>query len=242
MGFSIVPFLVAIVALFPGMLGHRAFRLKAITRSQAVILYAYSMVMLSWASGVGAIAYFGLLVSKDFQTWFPGLWVPLLPIVLVAAPLFFRSVRAAIAAVSRVTPTHWFAYFQSLRITALGTAIKTHLGLFPEVVEYLVGVPDLLFGFSALWVAAVLKRGGLSRKFWIAWNLVGFAIIVPIGCIVINLSLPGPFQMYPEPPTFLVAFEFPMSLAPTAVVPWLVVANLWAATQWKNNHKPKPES
>ncbi|MEL6107939.1 MAG: hypothetical protein AAFU85_18090 [Planctomycetota bacterium] len=239
MGLSIVPLLVIAVTLFPSALAYRALRNRVITGNQALILYAYSLGMLAWATAIGTAASFGFLVTDEFLSLVPGIWLPLVPIAIVSVPLLFRFVREPLIAVSRATPTHWFASFQALRVTAIGTAIKSYLGLFPEMVEYLVGVPDLLFGASAFWMAAKLKQGQVSRSMWVAWNLIGFAIIIPIGCIVINLSLPGPLQLFAEPPTFLVAFEFPMSLAPTAVVPWFVAANLWGAMQWPEESKPR---
>ena len=66
----------------------------------------------------------------------------------------------------------------------------------------------------------------MSDRFWVYWNGLGVAIILVIGTVVINMSLPGPFQVFATPPTFLVAFEFPLALAPTAAVPLLVMYNL----------------
>ncbi len=76
------------------------------------------------------------------------------------------------------TPWHWFAYFHGLRIAALGTAYKTLIGEFPVYFEIFVGIPDLLFGVSAFWIARKAKHGKISKKGFLFWNLLG-ALVNP---------------------------------------------------------------
>ena len=73
-----------------------------------------------------------------------------------------------------------------------------------------------------------MKKRLVSRKFWFAWHAIGAGIILVLGMVVINMSLPGAFQVWAEPPTFEVAMQFPMALAPSMIVPLLVTGNLWA--------------
>lgn len=71
------------------------------------------------------------------------------------------------------TPLHWLVYFQALRISAVGTAFETVRGTFPESFELFVGVPDLLFGLSALYIGRRAQQGAIARRNVAVWNLVG---------------------------------------------------------------------
>ena len=225
---STIPFLVAAVIVFPTFVGIKAAQTGAIARSERRILFAYSVVMLVWVAFASVAGDRGWWVSESVQAILPGLWLPLVPVAVVMLPLLLPSVRNVVVRSGHALPWRWFAASQALRIAAIGTAIKTYRGEFPETVELLMGLPDLLFGISALWIFGLASRRRLSKRLWIVWNAIGFAIIVPFGMIVINMSLPGPFTVFTGSPSFLVALEFPLSLAPTAIVPWLVVFNQWA--------------
>jgi hypothetical protein len=82
-------------------------------------------------------------------------------------------------------------------------------------------------------VAARLRKGRFSDRMWMAWNLAGAGIVLVIGMAEINMRLPGPLQVFDEMPIFVVAYDFPLVLAPTVVVPLQEAANLWAlANVW----------
>ena len=54
---------------------------------------------------------------------FPGLWLQVHTVAAVVTPIIlFDGVRRGMRRIVDVTPWHWFAYFQGLRIAALGTA------------------------------------------------------------------------------------------------------------------------
>ena len=112
-----------------------------------------------------------------------------------------------------------------MRIAALGTLYKTFMGAFPLHVELGIGVTDLCFGFSALYIAHRLREKRLSYRALAIWNLIGAAIIIIPAGILIQMGLPGPMKVFSIPPTTEVMFEFPLVLAPTIVVPLLVVMN-----------------
>jgi CheY-like chemotaxis protein len=115
-------------------------------------------------------------------------------------------------------------------IVAIGTIIKAVAGQFPAYFAFLVGAPDLLFGLSALilgWQASVRN---LSQRFLIAWNLIGVAVILPAAPLI-QLGLPGPIQIFTSEPTAEKLFDFPMVLAPSIIVPTLVLLNL--VTAWR---------
>ena len=229
MKFSLLPVLLFIQVGFLALMGHHAFRRNVISRSELMALYGLMVLLSGWCVVGGYLAYTGVYTSQNFLNALPGLWLPLVPVALAILPIVsIPMLRTGILKSAQATPRQWFAYLQALRISALGTAIKTLQGEFPVAFEVFVGIPDLLFGISALWIAYALKRGRLSDRAWIIWNAVGAAIILIGGLIVINMSLPGPFATFSEPPTFLVAFEFPLALAPTATVPLFVAYNALA--------------
>ena len=237
MKFSLLPVLLFFQVGFLALMGHYAFKKNIIKRGELIALYGLMVLLSGWCVASGYLAYAGVYTSEHFLNALPGLWLPLVPVALAILPLVSIPVlRSGILKSAQATPRPWFAYLQALRISALGTAIKTMQGEFPVAFEVFVGIPDLLFGISALWVAHALKRGRLSDRSWIVWNAVGAAIILISGLIVINMSLPGPFAVFSEPPTFLVAFEFPLALAPTATVPLFVAYNalaiIGAIRQW----------
>ncbi|MEM9367231.1 MAG: hypothetical protein AAGD07_14665 [Planctomycetota bacterium] len=223
-----IPFLIVVVVGFPLLVGRYAARSKAISMEEQRVLNAYGILMILWLAFAAIAGHQGWWLQDRFLAALPGLWLPLIPVAIVTIPLFVLSIRSVVLRAGRSVPWRWFATIQTTRLAAIGTAIKTHRGEFPAAVEYLVGVPDLLFGLSAIWMARQIRLGRISRTNWLLWNAIGIAIIVPFGMIVINMSLPGPLQTWTDPPSFLVALEFPLSLAPTAIVPWLIVFNLWA--------------
>jgi len=229
MQFSSIPFLMVAVAVFPYLLARHAHTNNFIDNAQRNSVAALSLLILSWGVVSAFLAYQGFYSSPEFFSAYPGLWLPFIPLLVVAIPLMLLPrLRNALSAAGRVAPLRWFAYFQVLRVAALGTAIKTYQGEFPVSVELWVGIPDLLFGLSAIAVSWRMKKNPVSRSFWIVWHAIGASIILVLGMVVINMSLPGVFQVWAEPPTFEVAMQFPMALAPSMIVPLLVAGNLWA--------------
>ena len=105
----------------------------------------------------------GFFLQDGLILWMPTLLV--LPFLIAILPVvLFEDLRAAMRGIVDATPMHWFAIFHTLRIAAIGGVYKTWIGVFPASFGLLVGVPDLLFGLSALWIAAQAKRGRLSER------------------------------------------------------------------------------
>lgn len=229
MQFSSIPFLMVAVSAFPYLLARNAYANNFIDKAQCNGVAALSLLLFAWGVISAFLAYEGFYSSPEFFSAYPGLWFPFIPLVVAAIPLLiFPRLRHALDTAGKVAPLRWFVYFQVLRVAAIGTAIKTYQGEFPWSVELWVGIPDLLFGLSAIAVAWHMKKRLVSRKFWFAWHAIGAGIILVLGMVVINMSLPGAFQVWAEPPTFEVAMQFPMALAPSMIVPLLVTGNLWA--------------
>ena len=81
-----------------------------------------------------------------------------------------------------------------------------------------IGIPDFVFGVSALVVGWLLLRKAVGPRFLIGWNLVGFALII--------LPTFIPMNYWMNEPGFIFIFEFPMILAPSIVVPIFISLNL----------------
>ncbi len=235
---SLTPILVAVELGFLLALAVRGARLSEQLRAAwPVILYvawlaAYAVI----TSVLGAE---GVYLREDVLRLYPGFWLQLVTVAVALVPLLlFGSLRQLAREVVDRTPLHWFAWFHGLRIGALGTAYKTAIGEFPAYFEYLVGVPDLLFGLSALWVAERLRRGRMGERGFLLWNLIGALIIVPSAPILIQLGLPGPLQLFTAQPDARAIMTYPMSIAPMIGVPLFVLINLWVAWRlWERGNE-----
>jgi len=226
---SLTPLLLAAQLGFLFMLAWRCGRLAPVRVNMGAI-YSY----FSWLTAYGIITSVlgarGVYISEDLLKTLPGFWLQLVTVAAAVTPIaLFSSVRMAMRQIVDATPWHWFAYFQGLRIAALGTAYKTVVGQFPAYFEYGVGIPDFLFGASAFWIAWKAKRGELSKKSFLVWNLAGALVIVPSAPILLQFGLPGPVQVFTSSPDARAVFTYPMSIAPMIGVPLFVLVNLWVA-------------
>ena len=87
-----------------------------------------------------------------------------------------------------------------------------------------VGIPDFLFGLSALIVGWLLLRKAVGTRFLMIWNLIGAAIILLPTFLLMNYFM--------NEPGFIFIFEFPMVLAPSIVVPIFIFLNFLLA--WRS--------
>ena len=238
MHISLAPLLLAIELGFLFMLvRHSASRLKEQVNMGPIYVFvlwvtAYGIL----ASVVGAQ---GVYISERLLPTLPGFWLQIVTVGVIVIPVvLFSSIREGLRQIVDHTPWHWFAYFHGLRIAALGTAYKTMLGEFPAYFEYMVGVPDFIFGVSAFYIARKAQRGELSRKSFLVWNMIGFFVIVPSAPILLQLGLPGPIQVFTSLPDARAVFTYPMAIAPMIGVPLFVLVNLWVAWRlWEKGDK-----
>lgn len=227
MQLSLTPFLVAVELGFVLWLAVRCRRISPDTFATAPI-HAYLLWLAAYAVATSVLGARGAYIDEDLLRWLPGLWIQLITVAVCILPvLLFASLRQALRQIVDATPWHWFAYFHGLRVLALGTAYKTAIGEFPLYFEILVGMPDLLFGLSAFWIAARAKRGEISGRGFLIWNLIGVLTIVPSAPLLLQLGLPGPLQVFTSLPDARAVFTYPMSIAPMIGVPLFVMANLW---------------
>ena len=223
------PFLMAIQLVFLLGLASRQARVDPAGLSMRPV---YLLVLWLAAFGVltSVLGARDVYLSEALLATLPGLWLPGVVVVAAVLPVsLFGALRDGLRAIVDHTPWHWFAFFHGLRIAAIGTAYRTAIGEFPPSFEYGVGVPDLLFGVSALWIGMRAKRGQLSERAFLIWNLIGVGVIVPAAPILLQLGLPGPIQVFTSIPDARAVLTYPMSIAPLMCVPLFVLANLWLA-------------
>jgi len=82
---------------------------------------------------------------------------------------------------------------------------------------YWVGIPDFLFGVSAVIVGWLLVHKAVGHKFLLIWNIIGAGIILVPTFLFSNYFMNDPGMMFIQ--------AFPMVLAPSIVVPILVLVN-----------------
>ena len=127
-------------------------------------------------------------------------------------------VRNGLRGIATSTPGHWLVLIQALRIGAIGGILKGVRGEVASDFVFWIGIPDFLFGLSALAVGWLLLRKAISPRVLIAWNLVGFSLIF--------LPTFVPMSYWMNEPGFRFIFEFPMVLSPSIVIPILISLNL----------------
>jgi hypothetical protein len=108
-----------------------------------------------------------------------------------------------------------------------GLVMKGFRGEFSLFFAKAVAIPDFLYGVLTLITAVLIYRGVWKEKSAIIVNLIGFVILVPGAMVLMNFSLPGSLNMIQESPNLSAIFEFPMSMAPTIVVPIFAIINLF---------------
>ena len=226
MKLSTLPFLFAALLIFMAAITRRAVRLHYLRPKSAKIVYKLLVALALWTIASSILAIQGFYASANFYALLPGLWMPFIPVILCTIPFVISShFRETLEKIINCTPLHWFVYLQALRIAALGTLYKTLTGHFPIYLEIAIGIPDLIFGFSAFYIAKRVTSNTIGWKGLAIWNLIGAGIIIIPGEILIQMGLPGVLQVFSTPPKAAVLFEFPLVIAPTVVVPLLVVMN-----------------
>ena len=237
MSFSLVPALFAAELLAIGYATHRAHAAGTLSASGTGIILGLLAALTAWGGLSTYLGITGAYQSARFLELQTPFWLPFVPVLLVLVPILLAApVRRAVFGLIDHTGLTAITAFQALRILALGGIIKGWNGEFNQAFAFIVGVPDFLFGVSALLVAWAMWRGHVADWALAAWNLIGAAIIVPGTFIIIKLALPGPWQVFTAEPSIMTLYEFPMALAPTLVVPILVMLNLLVALRLALRH------
>lgn len=228
MTLSTLPFLCAALIAFWLWIAVRRTHGHRFDAAERGALIVWIGILVVWGMVTSWLALTNYYHAAAFLRLLPGLWLPLVPMALtvvwlLVSPAFRRTLYAAVNATPRA-----FVAIHGLRVAAVGSLYKAYHGGFPDFFAYPVGIPDFLFGLSAI-VLALRYESSHSPIALIAWNLVGIAVILPAP-ILLQLGLPGPLHMFTDMPDGRALFEFPMVLAPTVVVPLFVTMNAIQAT------------
>ncbi len=102
------------------ILARRCGRLEP-ERMETRPLYFYLLWLTAYGVITSVLGYRGVYVADELLKTLPGFWLQLVTIAVMVIPIImFSKVRNAIRQIVDTTPWHWFAYFQGLRIAALG--------------------------------------------------------------------------------------------------------------------------
>jgi len=227
MSFSLPPLFALALLAFLLWMACRARRSAAISSGQSRGAYGLVAALALWSVVLVALGLGG--VHEALAAWPVApqvLWQAVVPVAIVMLALLVPSLREALAILGDVTPWRALIAIQAFRIGAIGSVVKALRGDISSSFPLWVGIPDFVFGASALLVAVLYARGRIEHRptFLTAWSLVGAAII-----LVPTFGL-MPYWMHE--PGFAFIFEFPMVLAPGIAVPVLVLLNLLLA--WRS--------
>jgi len=227
---SMLPFLVLIQFFAIWHVSDKAENNNTITADGHRFITGLIVLLAIWA-GISSL----LAINLSYQSrWFlsswPAFWVTSIAVTIVMTPLMIsRAARNTVRGIIDNTPLYGLVLFQGLRTLAIGGIMKSLNGEFALYYGLYIGIPDFIFGLSALVMARLVYQGRATDKAVALWNIAGAMIIVPFGMVLLQMGLPGPMQLFSNEPTITTIFEFPMALAPTVIVPVFVMMNLFVA-------------
>lgn len=222
--FSTVPLLCALLLLFWLYQGFRTARSGTISLNGLVLLTLWLAILGAWGVVSMKLALSGYYGGDGLLRLLPGLWVPVIPIaataLFAAMPLFRKTI---LAMVLRHPKAQVLAHVA--RVTAIGGVYKGFNGLLPASFALPVGIPDALFGLSALALVILWPKDGWTPRVLMIWNLAGIAVILPAAPLLMQMGLPGPLHVFTSLPDARTLFHYPMVLAPTLIVPLFITMN-----------------
>lgn len=218
MKFSILPIFLTAVFAFCFLITRRAKTNRAINTAEVRSVNFLLLAFFVWTMISIALGMKGLHASPALMERVPLLWQACMPIAILAINLLLsRNLRSALRGIAASTPWHWLVFFQALRIGALGGVMKGITGEITSGFVFWVGLPDFLYGTSAIIVGRLLLRKAISHRALMIWSLIGPAIILLPTFIFMNYWM--------NEPGFIFIFAFPMVLAPSIVIPILLFLN-----------------
>ena len=232
MTFSTIPmiFLVEVAAI--SFAAQSAMRRGVLSRPDVRWISVLIGLLVSWGAAAVYLGINGAFQSDKFVSIWGPLWLPFVPVALIVLPMaLLPQVRLAVTRLIDGTPLPALISIHGLRILAIGGVVKGWNGEFSAPMAGFIGVPDFLFGVSALIMAWLAFKQRVGTWAAVAWNAIGVTIIVPNVLIVTGLSMPGPWQLFSAEPTIMTLFAFPMVLAPALVVPVFVMMNMFVAAR-----------
>ncbi|MCU7811352.1 MAG: hypothetical protein KZQ77_08955 [Candidatus Thiodiazotropha sp. (ex Notomyrtea botanica)] len=217
MKLSILPLFVMFIFLFCMVITRKARMNASISVAEERSVYILLFMFLAWTMIVIVMGLQGTHI--EFMQKIPFLWQAFVPVIMWGtAFLLSSSLRNGLFGIATSTPLYWLVFFQALRLGALGGVIKGVQGEITSDYVFWIGIPDFIFGLSALIIGLALLRKKISFRFLIIWNILGFSLIFFPTFVVMNYWM--------NEPGFVFIFEYPMVLAPSVVVPMFISINL----------------
>ena len=84
--------------------------------------------------------------------------------MVVTAFTFSRTLRDGLGKLADATPATWLVFFQALRIGAIGSVVKALRGEITSSFPLWVGIPDAVYGLSAIIIGWLLVRGPVGHR------------------------------------------------------------------------------
>ncbi len=226
MNLSIVPSYVLLVFAFCIFIIYWARRNRAMSQVETRSVYFFVAGLFGWTVVATIFGLRGIHSSPELLERIPFLWQAFVAIAMwMVMYAFSNNFRGAMNGLADATPATWLVFVQALRIGALGSIVKAVRGEITSSFPLWVGIPDFLFGVSAIIVGCLLLRNpGGYRKTLVAWSTAGASIIL--------LPTFGLMPYWMNEPGFTFIFEFPMVMSPSIIVPILILLNfllVWKA-------------
>jgi uncharacterized membrane protein len=222
---SIVPIYVLLVFSFSVYITYRARRDDRISTSEARSVYLFITGLFGWTVVATVLGLRNIHTAPWLLDRVPLLWQACVAVAMFMVTFAFsQTFRRALNGLADATPATWLVFFQALRIGALGSVVKTVRGEIASSFPLWVGIPDFLYGVSAVFLGWLLLRSSAShRTTLVSWALAGAGIIL--------LPLFGLMPYWMNEPGFTFIFEFPMVISPSIIVPILILFDFLLA--WK---------
>ena len=222
---SIVPVYVLLVFFFSIYVTYRARRDDKISTPEARSVYLFITGLFGWTVVATVLGLRNLHAAPWLLERVPLLWQACVAVAMFMGMFALsRTFRRALNGLADATPATWLVFFQALRIGALGSVVKTVRGDITSSFPLWVGIPDFLYGVSAIFLGWLLLSSPVGhRTTLIAWAIAGASIIL--------LPLFGLMPYWMSEPGFTFIFEFPMVMSPSIIVPILILFDFLLA--WK---------
>lgn len=229
--FSSVPALAAVLGATWVVLAVGTRVRGKLQRGELALLLGWVIAMAIWGYLSAGYAISGTYRSEGFLSSAPGFWLPFIPMGITVVMLLAASFRSGLFNLF-ANNDGAFVLLQGLRALAIGGVTKGLTGHLPPSFALPIGIPDFLFGLSALWLGLRMAKHRPSAKALIAWNLLGVAVILPAPFLM-QMGMPGPLYTFTSQPDARALLDFPLVLAPTLIVPVFITLNtIHAAVAW----------
>ncbi|MBW9271240.1 MAG: hypothetical protein K1566_16495 [Candidatus Thiodiazotropha sp. (ex. Lucinisca nassula)] len=217
MTLSIVPIYLVVVFFFCFLLVRYASKNQLIDTAEQRKILLLLLAFILWSVSIAFLALDNRHVA--LMSSVPLLWQAFVPVMIwVTAFVLSADLRSGLLKIAMHTPAQWFVLLQALRIGAIGGIVKGLNGDISSGYVFWIGIPDFLFGLSALVIGLLMFKREVKSPLLMVWNLIGFALIFFPTFLIMGywMSEPG----------FVFIFEYPMILAPGMLVPLLISMNL----------------